>query len=127
MPQCTAHLTSNPTIQCRRSAVRGCNVCIKHGAGAPQVRRAAAMRILELVDPALANLKRDLLSKDAGVRQKATFDVLDRAGLGAIDRLQLLNPTHDDLDLSTLSDEQLAALAELSRKIRGENASTPDA
>jgi hypothetical protein len=114
--QCTAH-SKRTGDRCKRAAVIGCNVCVMHGAGAPQVRRAAALRILQLVSPALANLSRDLRDKDAGVRQKATFDVLNRAGLGAIDRLQLLNPTHEDIDLSSLTDEQLAMLRGLAEDI----------
>jgi hypothetical protein len=114
--QCTAH-SSRTGQACKRQAIAGGNVCIMHGGSAAQVRRAAALRILALVDPALANLAKDLRSKDDAMRQKATFDVLDRAGLKAIDRLQLLDPRHDDIDLTQLSAEQLEALQAIAVQI----------
>lgn len=46
--QCTA--TANSTgKRCRAWAIRGANVCMRHGARAPQVRKAAARR-LELIE-----------------------------------------------------------------------------
>ena len=94
-------------------------MCQAHGGGAPQVRRSAAMRILALVDPALANLANDLKSKERTIRQRATFDVLDRAGLKAADKLILedaANPTGVDRDLSLLTDEELAQARALALK-----------
>jgi hypothetical protein len=45
--QCTAHITRGPDAgrRCRRSAVRGTNVCPMHGGRAPQVRAAAARSV----------------------------------------------------------------------------------
>jgi hypothetical protein len=42
--QCTARAKSTQQ-QCKRAAVPGANVCVKHGGGAPQVQRAAARRL----------------------------------------------------------------------------------
>lgn len=46
MSQCTAH-SSQTGERCRKMAIRGADVCIKHGGGAPQVREAARARLAE--------------------------------------------------------------------------------
>jgi hypothetical protein len=111
LAQCKAH-SSRSGKRCNRSAIAGATVCATHGGSAPQVRKAAALRVIALIDPALANLASDLKSKNPTIRQKATFDVLDRAGLKAVDKLQLFSAEDSpaDLDLNELSDEQLTNL-----------------
>lgn len=114
MAQCKAH-SSQTGKRCKCHAITGGTVCATHGGSAPQVRKAAALRILELVDPALANLAKDLNSSNPTIRQKATFDTLDRAGLKAVDKLQLFGPEDSaDIDLSQLTHEQLATLKSVS-------------
>ena len=87
--QCKAK-TKNGGKPCRAQAIAGGTVCRMHGGGAPQVREAARLRILELVDPALATLYRSLKLKGpaSGVALAAAKDVLDRAGLKAPDRME---------------------------------------
>lgn len=44
----TAKATGKP---CQRRPILGGTVCVKHGGGAPQVKRAAAERLADLIDP----------------------------------------------------------------------------
>jgi len=57
-------------------------VCRVHGAAAPQVKKAAKQRLLELVDPALAALHKVLSDENAddGVKVRAALGILDRTG-----------------------------------------------
>jgi hypothetical protein len=90
-----------------------------HGGSSPQVRRAAALRLMALVDPALANLANDLRAKDRSLRQRATFDVLDRTGYKTADKLIIEDPeklTGLDADLSQLTDEELALARQFAQK-----------
>lgn len=106
MPKCKAH-TSGSKRPCKKDAIAGGTVCQRHGGGAPQVKAAAKMRLLALVDPALAVLARTMKphpepnpqkyktseaymaalaahARDqvpAAVALKAATEVLDRAGL----------------------------------------------
>lgn len=96
---------------CKREAIKGGAVCRSHGGGAPQVKAAAKLRLLALVDPALAVLARSMAQKPVPMRKsfpdgdkgkqayesavlthlrdqvpaavalKAATEVLDRAGL----------------------------------------------
>jgi hypothetical protein len=47
--QCTA--TNKAGQQCRRAAILGGHVCRLHGGAAPQVKRKAAQRLADLIDP----------------------------------------------------------------------------
>lgn len=78
--QCTAK--NRRGERCGQSAIKGGTVCRNHGGSAPQVRRKAAIRLLELVDPAIAVLAREMVSADKSAdRQRAANSVLDRAGV----------------------------------------------
>lgn len=78
--QCTAK--NRRGEQCGQSAIKGGTVCRNHGGAAPQVRRKAALRLLELVDPAIAVLAREMVNADKSAdRQRAANSVLDRAGV----------------------------------------------
>lgn len=78
--QCSARTKSGP--QCRRSAILGGTVCKVHGGGAPQVKRKAALRLLELIDPAVATLAREMVNApNSADRQRAANSILDRAGV----------------------------------------------
>lgn len=78
---CTA--TSKATgKRCARRPVPGATVCRVHGGAAPQVQRRAALRLLELVDPAIATLAREMAQADKSAdRQRAANSILDRAGV----------------------------------------------
>jgi hypothetical protein len=96
-----------------------------HGGSAPQVRKAAALRLITLVDPALGVLAQDLKAKDRKLRQNAAFDVLDRAGFKSADKLILEDPaklTGFDADLSQLTDDELELARRLAQKVAGKPA-----
>lgn len=78
--QCTAKTRGGG--RCRNAPIEGGTVCRMHGGSAPQVKRRAALRLLELVDPAVATLAREMTtaSKSAD-RQRAANSILDRAGM----------------------------------------------
>ena len=78
--RCTAHSRSGE--QCKQTPIAGGTVCRYHGGGAPQVRRKAALRLLELIDPAIATLAREMVQADRSAdRQRAANSILDRAGM----------------------------------------------
>lgn len=82
--QCTAHTKAGP--RCKRSAIPGGQVCKMHGGGAPQVKRKAALRLLELIDPAVATLAREMTTAPLSAdRQRAANSILDRAGVSRRD------------------------------------------
>lgn len=62
-----------------------------HGGAAPQVKAAARERILRLVDPAIATLSRAVHTKGVptAVEISAARDILDRAGLGAKQQIEM--------------------------------------
>lgn len=67
---------------CRKWAIRGGTVCPTHGGSAPQVQRGAKLRLLELVDPAIARLAREMDHAEfSSDRQRAANSILDRAGI----------------------------------------------
>ncbi len=74
---------------CKSWAIQGGMVCRMHGGAAPQVKRAAEERIRELVDPALNRLAKLIDDLSAPVALAAVKDVLDRAGYGAKQRIEL--------------------------------------
>lgn len=80
-PRCQGHSTQHGG-QCRRPANHGTTVCNSHGGRAPQVRRKAALRLAELVDPAIATLAREMATAEkSNDRQAAANSILDRAGI----------------------------------------------
>lgn len=67
---------------CRAPAMAGQRVCYKHGGAKPSARRAARLRLMELVDPAVATLAREMVQADSSRdRQSAANSILDRAGI----------------------------------------------
>jgi len=78
--KCTARARSGK--RCGNWPLPGATVCRMHGGAAPQVKRAAQLRLLELINPAIATLAREMaqapLSAD---RQRAANSILDRAGV----------------------------------------------
>lgn len=82
-PRCTAK-SNRSGERCKRARTPGTTVCATHGSSLPQVRRRARLRLLELVDPAIAKLGRVLATTaDDRVALKAVEMILDRAGMPA--------------------------------------------
>lgn len=81
-PRCNATSQQNKR-RCERAKTPGTTVCATHGSRAPQVKRKAALRLLELVDPAIATLARTMTDNSAPhmARLRAAENVLDRAGV----------------------------------------------
>ena len=81
MPRCTAHSKTSKK-RCKQRPVAGTAVCVYHGGKAPQVRKKAALRLMELVDPAISTLAREMVNQQAspGDRMRAAENVLDRTG-----------------------------------------------
>lgn len=78
---CTARRRSGEP--CRNAPMLGSNVCRMHGGAAPQVKRAAQMRILQASDKAAVRLIEMMQDKTIppAVQLAAARDLLDRAGL----------------------------------------------
>lgn len=75
----TSSTTGNP---CGRWSIPGGTVCKHHGGAAGQVRRKAALRLLELVEPAIARLKEEMdTAEKSADRLRAADSILDRAGV----------------------------------------------
>lgn len=68
--------------QCKNAPIRGGTVCRFHGGAAPQVKQKAALRLAQLVDPAIATLGREMVKAEkSSDRQRAANSILDRAGI----------------------------------------------
>lgn len=79
--QCTAKSQTTGN-RCTKAPIKGGTVCATHGGSAPQVRRKATLRLLELVDPAIGTLAREMVQADKSAdRQRAANSILDRAGM----------------------------------------------
>jgi hypothetical protein len=95
--QCAA-TSKGSGAQCRRRAIDGGTVCTVHGGAAPQVKLAARLRILALVDPALAvavrAFERDERKGEddpriAKIAADLARDMLDRAGHQMVEKLEV--------------------------------------
>src|SRR3546814_19061831 len=79
--QCTAKSTTTGE-RCTKAPIRGGTVCATHGGSAPPVPKKAALRLLELVDPAIAVLAREMVNADQSADPpRAANSVLDPAGV----------------------------------------------
>lgn len=89
MNRCTAHRRNGD--QCRRSAIKGANVCATHGGSAPQVQLAAKVRLLMAADTVAGELIRIALARQTSdsVKVQAIIAVLDRAGVLAKQEIEL--------------------------------------
>lgn len=84
------------TDLCRAPAMQGQNVCRNHGGANPQAKNRAKLRLLELVDPAIKTLAKEMRKADKSAdRQAAANSILDRAGWGRVAKIE----THDARDL----------------------------
>lgn len=123
--KCTAKKTSGKP--CNAEAIRGANVCRVHGGSAPQVRRAAALRLAALIDPAIGVVAKALKSKTERIKLDAAKDVLDRNGLKDALKVYISGPDEGPVrvqfDAENLTDEQLALAKQFARTVetsRGE-------
>ena len=125
--RCTAKNRSGE--RCGRTPIRGGTVCILHGGNTEHARRAAQLRLIAMVEPALEALLRALQSappcphcgrsdadRDPSTIRAAQL-VLDRAGFGPSATLNL-EPVNAK-PLANMTPAQLAAEAEtLAREVR---------
>lgn len=86
--------------QCRREAVAGTTVCLRHGATAPQTLAKAATRIQLAADEAVKALMTMAADTDvaAAVRAKIWQDFLDRGGLVPTNKVLLGVVTDDPVE-----------------------------
>lgn len=79
-PRCQS--TNRAGGQCGRYSIPGGRVCVMHGGKSSHIRRAAKLRLLEMVDPAIATLAREMTNQNAssGERIRAAENILDRTG-----------------------------------------------
>lgn len=106
--QCTARRKNG--TKCGNDAIKGGRVCRMHGGAAPQVKKAAALRLAELVDPAIGVVARSLRQrKDPRLALHAAKDVLDRNGYKSPDEMKLTGSgLNGAIQLESVSnDEQL--------------------
>ena len=119
--QCTAK-SKRSGERCRRAAIRGGSVCMMHGGKSPQVLATARQRLALLVDPALAvfeeRLKDDM---EPALQLTAARDLLDRTGYSAKQKVELTGADGGAVrfDLSGLTDEELANLQGIFKRISG--------
>ncbi len=74
---------------CRAPAMAGQARCRMHGGSLPQAKRAARLRLAELVDPAIATLGREMVKAERSAdRQRAANSILDRAGIARETRVE---------------------------------------
>lgn len=85
--RCTAPTTAG--AHCKRAAILGGTVCATHGGRAPQVRERTRLRLLEATDPAAVALIQQLDATDPQVVIRAATAILDRAGVGRAERIDL--------------------------------------
>lgn len=85
--RCTAHYKDG--TPCKTEASPGTNVCDKHGALAPQVLNAAAVRIQMTADDAAAKLVAWMNDSTVDMRErvKIAHDLLDRGGLSGVNKV----------------------------------------
>ncbi len=96
---------------CTQPAMDGQARCRFHGGASPQARRAARIRLAELVDPAIATLGREMVKADKSVdRQRAANSILDRAGFGREQKLVDAADTAREILLRRLRDLRQAAI-----------------
>ena len=123
---CTAHKSNGEP--CGRPPIRGGSVCATHGGSAPQVRKAANLRLAAAVDPAIDALL-ECLKKNARRRLRypaqalgAANSILDRAGFKQAERINL-HTTASIIDVEqakSLSTEEIDTLIPLLEKIATE-------
>lgn len=103
--KCVGH-SSKTGAPCRKDAIKGATVCRSHGGAAPQVKNAARRRLMEAVDPLMAELLFIALNDDdTRTRLAAIRDALDRAGLGAVKQVEVVTLDAIDAEIRRLEAE----------------------
>ncbi|PWU57682.1 hypothetical protein DLJ47_01880 [Micromonospora sp. S4605] len=102
--KCTAHNRRDEL--CGNYAIPGGKVCVMHGGSAPQVRKAAALRLLALADPAITALAEVVRSapKESD-RVRAATAILDRAGLGPSSKIEVEAKKWEEVFTTIVDDE----------------------
>lgn len=106
--RCTAHLTNGSGERCRKSAIKGGNVCRSHGGAAPQTKKTARQRLLEAAEPAVKRLVQAIRSDDERNAIKASAIILDRAGFHPTRSLEVSGQNGEPIKL-----QNTGALAEI--------------
>lgn len=77
------HARRKDGAQCGMPAVMGMRVCRIHGGGTQAAMAKAKLRMMELVDPAIATIARIMADPNAKAsdRLRAAENILDRAGI----------------------------------------------
>lgn len=94
---------------CRRWPIPGGGVCATHGGSTSDARKAAARRLLAMVDPVMDRLEKIVDDDSLEPRDhiRAGFGVLDRAGLGPSSKIELEAKRWEDVvdEVSIVSGE----------------------
>lgn len=108
--KCKGHTRAG--APCKNNPITGATVCRMHGGSAPQVKKAARQRILEAAEDAASVLVRLMTDVTAphNVRLAAARDLLDRAGEGAKQQVEVTTVDYTDAEIRSLA-RQLAAKA----------------
>lgn len=81
---CTGH-NSRTGLPCRRAKLSGLNVCRRHGGAAKHVKIAMGRRLMDASPNILeSQIARALSTTDHATGHKASQDLLDRFGVGAL-------------------------------------------
>ena len=104
--KCHAHRKKDGNL-CGRDAMKGQRVCRLHGGLSPQALRGARDRINDLVDPSLNELAKIINEPGTPPATKlaAIRDVLDRAGYGAKQQVELQAGTTFTLNLPDMKEQ----------------------
>ena len=98
--RCAGHKTvrdpeTGKKVPCRGNRIRGGTTCTAHGGAAPQVKKSARQRLLDMVDPVLGQMARmldEVEKKNLWLHpsaQRLWTTVLDRTGFGVGMKLEV--------------------------------------
>jgi hypothetical protein len=89
--RCTAtSTTAEPRRRCRRLPIPGGKVCEFHGGKAPQVQKAATMRLKQLVEPAIMTYAELLQERGYPSTRLSTANaIMDRTGHEAVSKQKI--------------------------------------
>lgn len=99
---CHAHRSSDGK-PCGAPAMTAQKVCRLHGGSTKNARNAARLRLMELVDPAITTLAKEMVNAtESSDKQRAANSILDRAGLSR--RTELTVDDARDMLIQKLTD-----------------------
>lgn len=101
-PRCVHPLNDGSGERCKKPPIKGATLCRSHGGTAKQIKEKAQQRLLEAADKVAARLVGIALAENTppAVVVQAARDLLDRAGLGAAQLVELtarVSTPYDDL------------------------------